>query len=52
MTDHQKLLVALLSTTDEIPDGPFTTSAVVTMLYELGHEHRNPQQSRTESVSA
>ena len=54
MTDHVKLLVSLLSTTDGVPDGPFTTSAVVTMLYEIGHEQRQatPAPTPRERISA
>jgi hypothetical protein len=52
MTDHVKLLVALLSTTDDVPEGPFTTSAVVTMLYEIGHEQRQATPAARERISA
>jgi hypothetical protein len=52
MTDHVKLLVALLSTKQDVPDGPFTTSAVVTMLYEIGHEQRRATPAPRERVSA
>jgi hypothetical protein len=54
MTDHERLLVALVSGTDDAPDAPFTTSAVVAMLYEIGYERRNAIQhsASVERVSA
>jgi hypothetical protein len=52
MTDHERLLVALVSNTDDAPDAPITTSAVVTMLYEIGHERRTAMTSSVERVSA
>ncbi|MCU1466414.1 MAG: hypothetical protein JWM72_2342 [Actinomycetia bacterium] len=52
MTDHERLLVELVSNTDDAPDGPFTTSAVVAMLYEIGYEQRRATQNLLERVSA
>ncbi|MDQ1477187.1 MAG: hypothetical protein QOE62_2416 [Actinomycetota bacterium] len=52
MTDHERLLVALVSNTADAPDGPFTMSAVAAMLYEIGHERRRARQKLLERVPA
>ena len=45
MTDHEKLLVALLSADDDL-DGPVTAPAVMTMLYQLGDTLRRPSMEQ------
>ncbi|MDQ1382164.1 MAG: hypothetical protein QOG65_2889 [Actinomycetota bacterium] len=52
MTDHERLLVALVGDTDDAPDGPFTTAAVVAMLYEIGHERGRTPRNPLERLSA
>jgi hypothetical protein len=41
MTDHQKLLIALFGENDRRDGGEVSVFDVMSMLYELGEEHRS-----------
>jgi hypothetical protein len=46
MTDHLKLLVALLSHDGRSPDDPLTAPAVMSMLYRRGDEYLHTPPTR------
>jgi hypothetical protein len=52
MTDHQKLVIALFGETDCRVGGEVSVFDVMTMLYELGEEHRRTTHRRMVSASA
>jgi hypothetical protein len=46
MTDHQKLLIALVSENNKGRQSDVTVQEVVSMLYSLGAEHRQRANKR------
>lgn len=52
MTDHQKLLVALLADSDTYSEDPVTAPAVTAILYEMGEASGRPSRAKPARLSA